>query len=77
MLKRTAATGLWFLSMWFAGALGAYVFGLSDAFAPALATAAALFVGIDPRGLFWPKAVNPNPRVATRLASMATPGGAR
>ena len=76
-MKRIVATALWGYAFWYLGALLASVFSAPDLFGPILGIAAGGLVAIDPRGLFWPKATHPNPRVATRLASMASPGGAR
>ena len=77
MLKRAAVTFLWFNAMWVAGATFGFAVGL-PALGPIAALAGAAFVGVDPRGLFWARpATNPNPRVATRLASMTNVEGAR
>ncbi len=77
MFKRTVVTFLWFYSMWVAGAIAAYFGNLPSELGPILAVATAAFVAIDPRGLFWSKAANPNKAVAARLATMTSPGGAR
>ena len=53
MTKRVVATVLWFYAGWYAGAMIAFLFGLSAALGPILATAAAGVVGLDPRHLIW------------------------
>ncbi len=53
MKKRLLVSALWFFAMWNAGALIADLFGFSQALAPILGFAAALIIGVDPRGILW------------------------
>ena len=53
MKKRIAAGALWFLSGWVAGAMLAFVVGISPVLAPIVAVAAASLVAVDPRRLIW------------------------
>ncbi len=76
-MKRIAVSALWAYAFWYAGAMLASMFSAPEVFAPILWIAAGVLVGVDPRGLFWAKATNPNRAVARRLAPMAHPEGAR
>lgn len=76
-MRRIAATALWGYAFWYLGAMLASTFSAPQSFGLILGIAAGGLIGWDPRGLFWPKASHPSPRVAARLASMASPGGAR
>ena len=53
MKKRLLVSALWFFAMWNVGALIADLFGFSQALAPILGVAAALIIGVDPRGILW------------------------
>ena len=75
-MKRLAVSALWGYAFWYAGAMLASIFSGPEVFGPILGIAAGLLVGIDPRGLFWATAKNPD-RVARRLEPMAHPEGAR
>ena len=67
MMKRIAASVLWFYAGWVAGAMLAFVLGIS----PILGTAAAALIAGDPRGIIWTK----TPKT-TRPASPSTSGRA-
>jgi len=61
MIKRGAATVLWFVTTWVMVSALDFAVGLPIWAAPVLATAAAALVAMDPRHLFWPgKAAAPN-----------------
>ena len=53
MKKRLLVSALWFFALWNAGALIADLFGFSQALGPILGVAAALIIGVDPRGILW------------------------
>lgn len=56
MIKRIVAVPLWFVAGWMVAAMGAFVFGLPTWIVPLTAVSVAAFVGLDPAGLFWPRA---------------------
>ncbi len=68
MKKRVTATVLWFFAAWYAGAMLAYILGVSVALGPILGTAAAALIAGDPRGIIWTR------REVTRT-STASPHG--
>jgi hypothetical protein len=53
MKKRIAAGVLWFYAGWVAGAMIAFVLGISPMLAPIVAAAATGLVVSDPRRLIW------------------------
>ena len=53
MMKRIAAAVLWFYAGWVAGAMLAFVLGISVVLAPIVAVTAAGLVAGDPRRLIW------------------------
>jgi hypothetical protein len=68
MMKRIAAAVLWFYAGWVAGAMLAFVLGISVALAPIVAVTAAALVAGDPRRLIWFKTRS---ETATRFAPTA------
>lgn len=62
MKKRILATFLWFYAGWYAGAIAAWILGVSPMLGPILGTAAAALVVADPRRIFWfPRRRTPAP----------------
>jgi len=55
MNKRIAATFLWFMAGWTAGAMASFLFGLPDGLNVVLAAAVAAFVWFDPARVLWPQ----------------------
>lgn len=53
MKARVIAVPLWFLAGWFVGAAVAWMIGVTALMAPVVAVAAAAFVYLDPRNVFW------------------------
>jgi len=53
MTKRVLSTLLWFYAGWYAGAILAEFFGVSQVLGPILGTAAAAVMAGDPRHLIW------------------------
>jgi hypothetical protein len=53
--KRVAAAILWIYSCWAAGGLAEYMFGTPALLGLAVGIGAAVFFGLDPFGVVWPK----------------------
>jgi hypothetical protein len=53
MKKRIFAGIMWFVLGWYAGAVLAFVFGISPLLAPIIGVSAALLIAGDPRGVIW------------------------
>jgi hypothetical protein len=53
MKKRIFAALLWFYAGWYAGAVLAYVLGVSPMLGPIIGTAAAALFAGDPRRIIW------------------------
>ena len=69
MKKRVTAAVLWFCAAWYAGAMLAYILGVSIALGPILGTAAAALIAGDPRGIIWSR------REVTPRTSTTAPHG--
>jgi hypothetical protein len=75
MVKRVGSSALWFLSVGWGFNLFATFAGVPELPGLIVAGAVAVFVGIDPMGLFWPPLDRPTlPRVATQASAT---GGVR
>ncbi len=68
MGKRLVATFLWFYAGWYAGAMVAWLLGVSPLLGPIIGTAAAALFAGDPRGLIWPKR---SPVIDRRIQAIA------
>jgi len=73
MTKRVVAAVLWFFAMWYAGALVAFVLGLSPALGPILGTASAAIVGVDPRRVIWGGLPRPAGAATSAATSVTNP----
>ncbi len=76
-MKRLVATGLWFYAFWYLGSMIAGLLGVPDLIGPVLGPAAAILVGVDPRGAIWARETKTTPAapVGARPAA-AEPGAA-
>jgi hypothetical protein len=55
-MKRVVAAILWVYACWAAGGLAEFLFGTPALLGLAVGIAAAVFFGLDPLGVVWPKA---------------------
>ena len=59
MKKRVVAVVLWFYTGWYAGAFIATILGVSPVIGPIIGATAAALIGLDPRGIIWPRSSAP------------------
>jgi len=74
-MKRLVAAGLWFYAFWYLGSTIAGLLGLPDLIGPVLGPAAAIIVGVDPRGAIWARDAAAIPAAPAAPVTAATEPG--
>ena len=73
MSKRTVASVLWFAATWFAYEIGWSVMQMPRLAGPIVAFVVAIFIAVDPLGVFWARSARPDPGLVRAGTNLETP----